>query len=340
MKKIFCLMLSLGLVFGAAGCGKEKKEAPKKSETIAEEKIEEKVEVKEEPEGEKVAEGLLKTENGKYMTEDGRLEAEAGYAMVIRDGESYTAKVEYETNSKSERLWVKEYFENEELFMSAPLDYIAVGDNLGFDDVAGNRSGKRPSEGSDFYWKTPYINILFSDGYYSPSTKDNNIYEDAALKKMYVDEKGNIVFYLKFNTVSKPENIEMLAVVDITKDSSYISPSQREDNSTTHSSSSAGIVTADDEKTIRLKAGDSVKIEMSVGRIDYMYEVYNWFNGGDAGTISTDTDGRYCTVTALRSGTATVTGECIYGVREPDILTGNERTAEHSRTIEWTIVVE
>ncbi len=264
--------------------------------------------------GQSAAAALWRNPDGSYSTGDGRLSARVGEAMVIRDGEPYTAVVRYNGEGDKEKLWVENFYRNESLYFVYPDRYLLAGDVLDFYGMMWDCDGRDDDSGENYRKDKPWVSLYHGDAWYAPATGEDNIFKSLTMRVLYADEGGEAVYYFAFALSSDPREIEMLIVTD-----------------------ARGSQAA--ENIVRLTPGESAALHIHPGVFDTSYEVYDWTVKSASDAVEIQASGGDCTVTALKNGSATVTGTVSFGVEEADVLTGNPRKVQKSRSMTWTVIV-
>ena len=78
--------------------------------------------------GESADAALIKTSDGIYITDDGRLQTKLDEAMVIRNGESAVTKAQHQIRDSKVGLLVEFYYRDEGFYLEKPKYYSITGD--------------------------------------------------------------------------------------------------------------------------------------------------------------------------------------------------------------------
>lgn len=270
------------------------------------------------PQGPSAAAGLIRLPDGSYQTSDGRLTAAVGTAMVLRDGTAYTTSAEY---AAGDTLNIDGYYRNESIFFRANAGYLMEGDVLTQREMRQWRQySKEKGEQNLYKYDTIADLSVANDGewispaYSSLSSAEMDV---CTVRVMYLDEGGDAVFYIYARFFEgEPREVEALCAVS----------------------------TADDEGAFSnatyLNAGETTELNYSHREYGSNYHTFDWKIVEGSGTISIQSVGDSCTVTALKTGTAAVKVTYGYSVEEPDVLTGTPRDVSRSKTETWYFVVK
>lgn len=95
----------------------------------------------------------------------------------------------------------------------------------------------------------------------------------------------------------------------------------------------------DTEHTYTISKGEDIILSCD-REFSPAYELYTWeiLNGTDIVSLDSEVSAS-CTVHGKNKGTATVQVTYNWGATEPDVLTGIDRTVDHSRTTTFVITV-
>ncbi len=264
--------------------------------------------------GKSAATELWRNPDGSYTTGDGRLTAQPGQAMVIRDGVPYTAVVRYDGEGNRERLWVENFYRNESLYFIYPDRYLIPGDVWDFYQMMSYKNGKDDNSGENYKKNEPWLSIYHDGEWYYPAAGSDNIFKSFTMRVLYADEGGDAVYYFAFELSSEPREFEMLIVTN-------------------------GRGSEAAENIVRLTPGQYTKLHIDTGVFSSSYEVYDWTIETASGAAEIESSGGDCTVIALQNGSATVTGTIQFGAQEVDALTGTTQTVPRTKSITWTIIV-
>ena len=261
---------------------------------------------------------LLRVDEGSYQTEDGRLSAVLGTAMVIRDGVSYTCDARWEVEKEDERLWVEDYYRNEGFLMEVPKNSLMAGDVLQVKNFVRERYyTTEKSSLASYNWHTPFFAIAY-DGQWKGPELNGTDFKALTVRLMYYEPGGDAVYYVYAELKDKePGTVEALVAVDM----------------------SVGSGGNFDDAT-RLSVGDTITLNYSGEVFGSDYHVYDWAVTDGAGNVRMEAVGSSCRVQAVEKGIATVTVTYSYTEEEPDVLTGIMRDAHKSRSQSYNIIIE
>lgn len=170
---------------------------------------------------------------------------------------------------------------------------------------------------TNFNW-TLCFGLCHNGDWITPLSGRYNSFEDLYVRVMYYEPKSVIVYYIYAELDSKPNVVEALCAVDLKNLSEPVN--------------------ADGEYS--MYTGESISIDG--GReFDSTYNIYKWeiVSGADLVTLTGDVN-QSCTVAAKKEGTARIRLTYEYGKKEPDVLTGNLRTVNKSKTAEYVITIK
>lgn len=271
--------------------------------------------------------GLYQLSDGSFKTQDGRLTAALGQATVLRDGKLYNSEASFNKNTKSSRdeLWVRGFYNDETIVFFSPSNSIKTGSIFTYKNLMREQAyvNKTPTltEGekqfTNFNW-TLCFGLCHNGDWITPLSGQYNSFEDLYVRVMYYEPKSVIVYYIYAKLDSKPNVVEALCAVDL---KNLTEP-----------------VNADGAYSIY--TGESINIDG--GReYDSTYNIYRWeiVSGSDLVTLTGDVN-QSCTVTAKKEGTARIRLTYEYGKKEPDVLTGNLRTVNRSKTLEYVVTIK
>jgi len=265
------------------------------------------------PQGKSAGAALLRLPDGRYQTSDGRLTAALGTAMVLRDGEDYTAGADY---SKGDTLEIDGYYRNESIFFRAKEGYMLEGDIFTQREMRQWKQFSKEKADQDLYKYSTVADLSIANNgeWVSPSYSSLTYAEMdvCTVRVMYMDEGGDAVFYIYARFFDgEPKEIEALCAVS----------------------------TADDEGAFDdatyLNISETTELNYTKREYGSDYHTFDWKIVEGEDNISIDAVGDSCTVTALKSGTAAVKVTYGYSVEEPDVLTGNPRSVSHHKSKTW-----
>lgn len=262
--------------------------------------------------------GLQRMPDGSYQTTDGRLSADVGTAMVIRDGQTDHCDARWEAGEDYERLWVEGYCRNEAIFINVPKDSLMEGDILLANDFLQKHYAATQKEDLDgFIWDTPTFALSYNGICKGPQLNEDD-YESLTVRMMYYQKGGHAVYYIHAKLRNAdPGEVEALVAVDMAH-------------------SSAGSF----ESATRIKVGETISLTYTEKEYNTHYDVYEWTITDGTSNVSIHGVGNNCQVTALSKGVATVTVTYRYSVDEPHILTGNSIATAKSKSQSYQFVIE
>ena len=262
--------------------------------------------------------GLQRMPDGSYQTTDGRLSADVGTAMVIRDGQTEHCDARWESGEDYERLWVEGYYRNEAIFLNVPKNSLMEGDILLTDDFLHEYYEADQKDELDWYtWHTPTFALSYNGICKGPQLNENT-YESLTMRLLYYQKGGHAVYYIHAKLRdAEPGEVEALVAVDMA-----------------HSSAQSF------ENATRIKVGETISLTYTDKEHNTHYDVYEWTITDGAGNVSIHGMENNCQVTALSKGVATVTVNYRYSVDEPHYLTGNPIATAKSKSQSYQFVIE
>ena len=85
--------------------------------------------------GESAGAALIKTSDGIYKTDDGRLQTKLNEAMVIRNGETTVTQASHQIRDTKESILVEYYYRDEGFYLETPKYYSLTGDIYRIDEL-------------------------------------------------------------------------------------------------------------------------------------------------------------------------------------------------------------
>lgn len=276
---------------------------------------------------ESAATGLYRLSDGSFRTQDGRLTAKPGQATVLRDGKSYTVAATYGKNRGGTRdeLWLKGYYNDETIVFFTPSDSIKTNSIFTYKNLMMEQSWLNSSPTLEHGEKTfteytfPLcFGICHDADWIMPLSGEYNQFKDLYVRVMYFDPGNTAVFYIYAEFDSKPKTVEALCVVNLKNASK---PEK-----------------VDGEYSVRV----GEKISIDCGReSDSTYNTYEWeITEGESLAVLEGNTHQQCSIIAKNEGTVRVRVLYEYGIKEPDVLTGNMRTSNKSKTLEYLITIK
>lgn len=264
--------------------------------------------------------GLYLMPDGSYQTDDGRLSVKPGEAVILRDGDVYTADAEFDRGKTEDHLWVRNFYRDETIFFSSPVSRLMTGDIFTMRDLYydGTWAFANAEDFDSYRHDTAFLGLGHDGDFVTPRAAGKHPFEDVTVRVMYWEPDVVGVYYIYAKLSSAPYEIEAL-----------IAPSL---------SHTEGYTGADNE--FLLSSGKSIELSPS-RKYSPNYEVFTWEIVDGAGVVElANTTSASCTVTARRAGTAVVRVTYSYGIDEPNVLTGIVSNAGHTETTEYRIYVE
>lgn len=273
------------------------------------------------------AAGLYRLSDGSFQTEDGRLTAALGQAAVLRDGKLYSSEASFNKNSKYSRdeLWVRGFYKDETVVFFSPSDSIKTGSVFTYKNLMREQPyvNKAPTlengekQFTNYDW-TLCFGLCHSGDWITPLSGEYNSFEDLYVRVMYYEPKSVIVYYIYAELDSKPNVVEALCAVDLKNLSESVNA----------------------DGVYSMYVGESINIDGG-HEFDSTYNTYKWeiVSGSDLVSLTGDVN-QSCTVAAKKEGTSRIRLTYEYGIKEPDVLTGNMRTVNKSKTLEYVITIK
>ena len=268
------------------------------------------------PQGPSVNAGLLRLPDGSYQTDDGRLTAAVGSAVVVRDGEGIHAKAEFEEDGGAYQFTVYDYQLEESITFSMSPELLEIG--------AVYRNYEMESD-----------DISFSatvDGENYTLDHNSSRYQAVSLRVMYYEPDGDAVFYIYAKTAGTPGELEALCAVSTSPKEEIPMPEIDESK----------LVRVDGygDETATITTDQFLEIFYGNREWDSMYHTFDWevTEGND---ILQMYEG-YDSALFIPTGTGVAIIKMVYGYtkEEADVLTGIIRDRAHSFTYTYSIIIE
>lgn len=275
--------------------------------------------------GDSFAAGLYRLADGSFQTTDGRLTAAVGEAMMITDGSSTTYESDYiyDNDDNRQEIYVENKYGTEQQVVYIPTTVTLATDQI-YDSSyfiiesnwATNTRGIE-SKIPPYTW-TAMFACLHDGNYIYPVRGLSGVMTDVNMRVMYVDE-SIAVFYTCAQFESEPYEVETLIAVPIGLDT--VAENQ-----------------PDGEYTISV--GSYVDISGPY-EYDTGYDLWSWeFVYGDSLATLTGENAQICRITGTSAGEIRVRVTYSYSVKEPDVLTGIERSVSHSTSQEFVVTIK
>lgn len=169
--------------------------------------------------------GLYKMPDGSFQTTDGRLSAQLGQAMVLRDGEACPAPAEMVLRENTRELWVRDFYRSEMLYFSAPKNGVVSGDLYTMQDILltawwGSNSSMatlRSAESFGGYRWSLCLGAGHNGSYILPTYLDSNQFENILVRVLHYEEGAEAVYYIYAAFTTQPRVVEALCAVDLTQ---------------------------------------------------------------------------------------------------------------------------
>lgn len=282
--------------------------------------------------GDSAGAALIKTSDGIYKTDDGRLQTKLNEAMVIRDGKTSVAEAYHEIIDTEERLFVEYYYRDEGFYLEVPKYYSLTGDIYRIEELVKNGypTDKRDKiTDVDFDGKPTFL--MSHNGSWIGPNHHWNKYKQLTVRVMYYEKNVEAVYYVyaKFAD-GEPSEVEALVAVDL-------SPKQEAELPSTE---------VDISEVVELKYGDTLLLGQT-GEISYgsresgsAYHVYYWSVVEGKDLVILDEGHDSCRITARGKGKVVVECSYHYTVEKENVLTGREEDAPESDTKRFKITIE
>ena len=268
------------------------------------------------PGGESLGAGLIRLDDGSYQTSDGRLTAQVGQALVVRDGVGLTGDVFWETQGDTHMFTVEGYTPEESIVFG--LDGEALKQGAIFQ--------KYDLEQDEFTFH------LTVDEQTWGQTYNTTAFASISVRVMYYQPEGDAVLYIHTaTTVGEPGEIEILCAVSTAPVPEKPMPEYDPDD----------LVRVDGgvNQTITITTDQVLEIFYDHRGWDSMYHVFEWtvtegeelveMYGAESHRFFFPTDPGVVIV-KLRYG---------YTKEEPDVLTGIPRDNPKSHDRTYSIII-
>lgn len=168
--------------------------------------------------------GLYQMPDGSFQTTDGRLSAQPGRAMVLRDGEVCTAPAQAVLREDTAELWVRDFYRSEMLYFSVPKNGVAGGDVYTMQDILltawwGSNNAMAALRDADSFGGYRWSLCLgagHGGSYILPTYLDSNEFENILVRVLYKDDT-QAVYYIYAAFTTRPRVVEALCAVDLTQ---------------------------------------------------------------------------------------------------------------------------
>ena len=264
--------------------------------------------------------GLYLMPDGSFQTDDGRLRVEPEKAVILRDGEAYTASAEFERDDTEDHLWVRNFYRDETIFFSSPVSRLMTGDVFTMRDLyyEGTWAFDNAEAFDSYRHDTPFLGLGHDGQFITPRASGHHTFEDITVRVMYWEPDVVGVYYIYARLSDAPYEIEALVAPSLAHTEGYTGAANEH----------------------LLAVGRSVELSPS-RKFSPNYEVFTWELVDGSGVVElANTTSPSCTVTGKRAGTAVVRVSYSYGLDEPDVLTGIMRNVGHTDVTEYRIYVE
>ncbi len=264
--------------------------------------------------------GLYLMPDGSFRTDDGRLRVEPEKAVILRDGEAYTASAEFERGDTEDHMWVRNFYRDETIFFSSPVSRLMTGDVFTMRDLYydGTWAFDNAEAFDSYRHDTPFLGLGHDGKFITPRASGHHTFEDITVRVMYWNPDVVGVYYIYARLSDAPYEIEALVAPSLAHTEGYTGAANEH----------------------LLAVGRSVELSPS-RKYSPNYEVFTWELVDGAGVVElANTTSPSCTVTGNRAGTAVVRVSYSYGLDEPDVLTGIMRNVGHTDVTEYRIYVE
>lgn len=147
--------------------------------------------------GESAGAALMKTSDGIYKTDDGRLQTKRNQAMVIRNGETAVVEASHQTRDTKERLLVEYYYRDEGFYLETPKYYSITGDIYRMDELiqAEYPTFQRDEmEYEEYGGKLTFL--MGHNGVWIGPKYWENEYKQLTVRVMYYEKDVEAVYYI------------------------------------------------------------------------------------------------------------------------------------------------
>lgn len=284
--------------------------------------------------GESADAALIKTSDGIYRTDDGRLQTKLDEAMVIRNGESAVTKAQHQIRDSKEGLLVEFYYRDEGFYLETPKYYSLTGDIYRMDELLQNDYPVFERDEMEYEEYGGNLTFLMNhNGQWIGPRYWENEYEQLTVRVMYYERDVEAVYYVYAEFADEePNEVEALVAVNL---------SEKEEKQ--EQSVSGGVVS---DEIVQLKDGDTLLVGQT-GELSYdqrksgsAYHVYNWSIIDGKGLVTLDEERDSCKITALESGKVKVKCNYSYTVDSTNVLTGNPEKKQKSNSKIYEITIQ
>ena len=274
------------------------------------------------PKGASAGAGLVRLANGSYQTSDGRLTAQVGTAMVLRDGKEYNTTATFKLDYGCETIMTGNYYRDQFVYLQHAENSLMADDIFREQDLAGESVFEELDNSSVTgrnFGSKPGVVLSHGTKALMPCFVQDN-FEDLTMRVMYYEKGGDAVYYVygRFADNKEAKEVEALIAVNMAG-----------------GGSGAAI-----ENATYIKPGSTVKLNYSHREFGTKYDVFNWEVVEGVGKATLDFTGDTCEVTAQKPGLVIVRVTYEYGMEEPDVLTGILRTVNKAITQDYSFVIE
>ena len=282
--------------------------------------------------GESADAALIKTSDGIYKTDDGRLQTKLDEAMVIRNGESAVTKAQHQIRDSKESLLVEFYYRDEGFYLETPKYYSLTGDIYRINELIQNDYPTFERDEMEYEEYSKNLTFLMShNGVWIGPRYWENEYEQLTVRVMYYERDVEAVYYVyaKFAD-EEPNEVEALVAVELSEKK--------------QEQSASGEVNFDE--IVQIKDGDTLLVGQT-GELSYnkrksgsAYHVYNWSVIDGKGLVTLDEENDSCKITALESGMVKIKCSYSYTVDSTNVLTGNPEKKQKSDSKIYEITIK
>ena len=282
--------------------------------------------------GDSAGAALIKTSDGIYKTDDGRLQTKLNEAMVIRNGETAVTEASHESRDEKESILVEYYYRDEGFYLETPKYYSLTDDIYRIDELVQSDYPTFERDEMEYEEYGGKLTFLMShNGTWIGPQHWENKYKQLTVRVMYYEKDVEAVYYVyaKF-TDEEPNEVEALVAVDLSE------KEEKQDTSNTVVS----------DEIVQLKDGDTLLVGQT-GELSYnkrksgsSYHVYNWSIIDGKGRATLDEENDSCQITAIESGVVKVKCSYSYTVDSTNVLTGNPEKDSKIDTKIYEITIE
>lgn len=284
--------------------------------------------------GESADAALIKTSEGIYKTDDGRLHTKLNEAMVIRNGETAVVTAQHQIRDTKESLLVEYYYRDEGFYLETPKYYSLTGDIYRMDELITNDYPTFERDEMEYEEYNGKLTFLMShNGEWIGPKYWENEFKQLTVRVMYYEKDVEAVYYIYVKFADEePNEVEALVAVDL---------SEKEE---IQEQGASGEVIFDE--IVELKDGDTLLVGQT-GEISYdkrksgsAYHVYNWSIIDGKGLVTLDEENDSCKITAIESGNVKVKCSYSYTVDSTNVLTGNPEKKQKSDSKIYDIMIK